>query len=51
MTFVGFRETVYEVTEGNDVTVCVEVRNSPGGCTVNFPFDISFETIDNSSGN
>ena len=47
MAHVQFSETVYTVSETNAVRVCVEV--TPGGCDINFPFDISFTTIDGSA--
>ena len=49
MAYIGFRETVYTVSEGNAVRVCVEVI--PDGCNIDFPFDVSFTTFDGSAGN
>ena len=49
--FVQRRYTVNE-TDGGSVPVCIEVKNADGvECLVNFPFDIRFLTVEESTGN
>lgn len=49
VAYIGFDETVHTVSEADNVRVCVHV--TPSGCEINFPFDISFTTIDGTAGN
>ena len=49
---VGFRQTLYTVDEGGMVAFCVDVEGaSRTHCVVNFPFNISFKTNNDSAGN
>ena len=48
--WLGLEETVYNVSEGTDVEVCIIVYNPMIDCPIEFSFNVSFSTTNHSAG-
>ena len=48
---IGFEHTFYTVNEdGHGVDMCAQFTGTSSGCSVDFPFAVSIQTVDDTAG-